>query len=868
MFRRNQNALTALFSRLSGSASGSYSPLGISKPTRRRAERRGGAVCSEQLESRQLLTGLTFDSVVLAESDLGAVYSQTAAVDGHGNTYMGGQFSGEVDFDRNAVHLDNADVISARGRGDAFIAKYGTTGQLLWVRRIGGDSPEMITDDAIANIEVGAAGDVYIAGRFSQTADFGTLNRTSSGLTDAYVAKLDMNGSLQWVNTWGTTNDDAAENIAVDSAGRVTVAGQSSGISPTQLYLRQYDSSGNLNWAQEQFSTSNSVEFSDLQTAPDGSIYALGAFNGSVDLDPTAGEQLTSGAVSGNTLFYNAFLTKLTPTGQFEWSTNYAAASGSSATVHAIAVAPDGSVFTTGRYQGNVTIATSDVNDSGLPESTSSRMFFSKISVAGELLQLQSAAWITQSATRIAATNDGVLVMMNFVNALNLAPGLTLQSPTGKASTAFVQFSNELEVVTGFSNVIQYSYNDLTTDAQGNVYIPGWTSNSPTDYDPNPNTTHVVVTSTGTANGSVVKLKPTPATKFYVVDDASNNRTFEYGADGSAVENYSINSGNSAPRGAASTVAGDKVWVVDANKKVYVYSDAGSLLGSWTAGSVASNATIEGITTNGTDVWLVDARQDRVFRYANAAGRLSGSQNATSNFSLNSGNTSPKDIVTDGVSVWVANDSTTDKVFKYTVAGNLSGSWTIDSANQAPTGLTIDPSGASQSIWIVDNGTDRVYEYTNGRSRSLGSQTASVTFALTAGNTNPQGIADPPAPTTSVLKTTHRTAGSHAATAIPIVNCVSAAVAGGRLEFREGSSLQHITGTSIENAASVEVETLISTEVIGNGLMSTLSLAETQTSDLSSLDSLFGDFNRGLEEGLSSTLQSPLTGALKKRMLR
>ena len=183
------------------------------------------------------------------------------------------------------------------------------------------------------------------------------------------------------------------------------------------------------------------------------------------------------------------------------------------------------------------------------------------------------------------------------------------------------------------------------------------------------------------------------ATKFYVVDDASNNRTYEYAADHSSVENYWLSyNGSMSPRGAASTVAGDKVWVVDANKKVYVYNDSGILLGSWTAGSVASNATIEGIATNGTDVWLVDARQDRVYSYANAASRLSGSQNATSNLQLNSGNTSPKDIVTDGTNLWVVNDSSTDRVFKYTLTGSLVGSWTIDSSNKAPTGLTIDPS--------------------------------------------------------------------------------------------------------------------------------------------------------------------------------
>src|SRR4029078_7064837 len=89
---------------------------------------------------------------------------------------------------------------------------------------------------------------------------------------------------------------------------------------------------------------------------------------------------------------------------------------------------------------------------------------------------------------------------------------------------------------------------------------------------------------------------------------------------------------------------------------------------------------------------------------------------------------------------------TTDKVFKYSLAGSLLGSWTIDAANKAPTGITIDPATVS-NIWIVDSGTDKVYQYNAAATRTSGSQAASLTFALAAGNTNPQGIADPPAPT-------------------------------------------------------------------------------------------------------------------------
>jgi hypothetical protein len=75
----------------------------------------------------------------------------------------------------------------------------------------------------------------------------------------------------------------------------------------------------------------------------------------------------------------------------------------------------------------------------------------------------------------------------------------------------------------------------------------------------------------------------------------------------------------------------------------------------------------------------------------------------------------------------------------------LQGSWTITGAGTSPTGITLDPTGGGQ-LWVVDSGTDRVYQFDNAWSRTSGSQSPSTSFALAAGNTNPQGIADPPVP--------------------------------------------------------------------------------------------------------------------------
>ncbi len=234
-------------------------------------------------------------------------------------------------------------------------------------------------------------------------------------------------------------------------------------------------------------------------------------------------------------------------------------------------------------------------------------------------------------------------------------------------------------------------------------------------------------------------------TKFYVVDGGGSS--YQYSSAGGSLGHtaISINGGDAAPRGVATTAAGTTEWVVDANKNVYVYSTGGALLGSWSAGGLSSSATLTGIATNGTDIWLVDSYSDKVYKYAGAASRLSGSQSAASSFSLAGGKNSdpnPQDIVTDGTSLWVV-DGTALKVFKYTLSGSLLGSWAIDPANTHPTGITINPNNVSD-IWIVDNGTDKVYQYIGAASRTSGSQNAGATFALAPGDTNPQGIADPP----------------------------------------------------------------------------------------------------------------------------
>lgn len=251
-------------------------------------------------------------------------------------------------------------------------------------------------------------------------------------------------------------------------------------------------------------------------------------------------------------------------------------------------------------------------------------------------------------------------------------------------------------------------------------------------------------------------LSGTP--EFQVLNDATTNLAYRYSETGTPQGSFTLTAANAAPRGAASAVTLERTWVLDANRNVYVYdSVSGGLLGSWGAGTLASNAQPEGIATNGTDIWIVDNRSDKVFYYAGAANLPLNPQAppatiaATSSFSLVSSppstvNTNPKDIVSDGASLWVVDDgSKADKVFKYSVAGNYVGNWTIDSANKSPTGIALDPANIG-NMWIADSGTDRVYQYAGVTARNSGTQAAASSFPLASGNSNPQGLVVPGRP--------------------------------------------------------------------------------------------------------------------------
>lgn len=160
------------------------------------------------------------------------------AVDSSGNVYLSGQ-------NKNSSN-----------RLIANVTKHDTTGSIQWQRHLTGPAGASLSFDGANGVSLDTSGDVYLTGFFKNTtADFGQ---------NAFVAKYNSSGSIQWQRQLvgplsGYFQFENGQAIDLDSSNNVFVAGlgrnSSYGI---DAFLAKYNSSGTIQW-QRQFYDANSA---------------------------------------------------------------------------------------------------------------------------------------------------------------------------------------------------------------------------------------------------------------------------------------------------------------------------------------------------------------------------------------------------------------------------------------------------------------------------------------------------------------------------------------------------------------------------------------------------------------------------------
>jgi len=145
-------------------------------------------------------------------------------VDGIGNVYTTGVFSGTADFDPGPG-ISNLTGIGTTNNNNIFISKLDVNGDFVWAKQMGGSGT-----DVPKSIRVDGNGNVYTTGYFQNTVDFdpgpGILNFTSTGpYDDIYIQKLDAAGNLLWAANFDGGNRDRGHDLALDNLGNVYTTG-------------------------------------------------------------------------------------------------------------------------------------------------------------------------------------------------------------------------------------------------------------------------------------------------------------------------------------------------------------------------------------------------------------------------------------------------------------------------------------------------------------------------------------------------------------------------------------------------------------------------------------------------------------------
>jgi hypothetical protein len=307
-------------------------------------------------------------------------FGNSIAVDGSGtNIYVGGGFRGQN------VDLSTAGnpplILNASGLDDLFVERFDGSGNSVWAVRAGSPSLSAGLAEGVNGIALDPQGNVYIAGNFTGTADFGSLTlSTPVDGPNAVVARLDpVNGNFIWADTFPSQGVETATAIAVRN----------------------------------------------------GHVYTTGYFEQSADFDPGPGVVIRTAPVA------DAFVSVLDTDGNFLAVTTQG---GPSATAgYGIAVDPSGHVDTTGSF-----LQTAQFGPFSLTSTGDNDLFVYKQDIdvlpavirvqEGHILQLTAAPQAT--LIQFSQVQQGIDVTVNHTTTIHFSGIDTVVVSTGDANVA------------------------------------------------------------------------------------------------------------------------------------------------------------------------------------------------------------------------------------------------------------------------------------------------------------------------------------------------------------------------------------------------------------------------------------------------
>ena len=311
------------------------------------------------------------------------------ALDSAGDLYVYGGFKGTVTV--------GGTVLTSKGLGDVFLARYTTTGSFKAVLTYGGAA-----QDSAAGLVVPPQNTPMVAINFGKTILVGGTTYTCVGPRDSLVIKHTTSGTVSWATHFNGPGEDVIFSITATTSGTPWAVGYYTG-KPTygssslssksgseDIFVAKLKSAGGINSATSAGGTG--LDWGADVAVSGSKVYIAGAF------EYTA----TFGSISRTSkVGWDAFVAELDQTAlSFKW----AEATTGTDTVDAtsVKVSAAGQVFVTGSITGPGAFGSLRLAGMG-----SSDAYLAKLSSTGTWLWVQSAGSDMQDTARGLLLTDG-----------------------------------------------------------------------------------------------------------------------------------------------------------------------------------------------------------------------------------------------------------------------------------------------------------------------------------------------------------------------------------------------------------------------------------------------------------------------------
>ncbi len=315
-------------------------------------------------------------------------YGYGTATDDAGNVFVAGKFEEAAIF--------SGVTVACRGNHDMFVAKYNSSGDLLWINTgggLGGDYAHCMAIDNLGNVLVageieGSDGSVW----FNNKACSSTIPSDSTNATnvigktdnDVFIAKYTGAGDLVWVKSAGGYLNDKAYGVSTDIAGNAYITGQFEGLAGTygatfgslpaiysvgykDIFIAKYNSAGVEQWVKRAGGTTGDDEGKGISVNAAGEIYVTGFFKGTASFEGTTGTT----SVSANTTvapgtYDDAFLARYDTDGNLKWVQK--AGGDYDDDAWGITANNSGNIYITGEFNGYATFDTKALTVTGMAD--------------------------------------------------------------------------------------------------------------------------------------------------------------------------------------------------------------------------------------------------------------------------------------------------------------------------------------------------------------------------------------------------------------------------------------------------------------------------------------------------------------------